>query len=441
VRRLSAGAALWVAVLGVTLAAVALWQYWRVSVRAIDARLLADAEALARGVDVTEGVLDVDVPPELAASLAVEEGYYGVYDADGRLLDGTAPVAPRRELVGPDAAPRAVVATLGGYRDVQLGAPMGATVRVGRSLGPLRADLGRLATSILVASVAAGLLAMPLAVWLRRAMGRSLAQIDSTARALTPGQPARIDLATLDHEFVGVAERLNEAFDRLERGLARERQLTADASHELRTPVTAILAESEWALARPRTEEEYRRALEVSARQGRRLKELLETLLTLARIEGGAQQPALDALDLGALADQAIADVARLADERGVTIVRHGGARVRGDRVQLGILLSNLLSNAVRYNTAGGRVNVEMAREGTQAWLEVRDTGPGLNPEVADRVFDRFWRATSSRSPREGGSGLGLAISKAIVEAHGGRITCRTGAGGTTFRVELPGAA
>jgi signal transduction histidine kinase len=113
---------------------------------------------------------------------------------------------------------------------------------------------------------------------------------------------------------------------------------------------------------------------------------------------------------------------------------------VRGDRVQLGILLSNLLGNAVRYNREGGAVHVQLALRGGQVALEVRDTGPGLDPAVADRVFDRFWRAEPSRTAREGGTGLGLAISKAIVDAHGGQIHCRTGPDGTTFVVELTAA-
>jgi two-component system, OmpR family, sensor kinase len=433
VRRLSAAAALWAVILGVTLAGVAIWQYWRVSVRAVDARLLADAEALAREIGETDDVLEVDVPAELRASLAAGDSYYGIYDADGRLLDGDAPPLP------PGGRIAIGRFSIDGHREARVAAAPRGTVRVGRPLAPLRADLWRLATSLLVASVTASLLAMPLTVWLRREVARSMTQIDRTARTLAPGQPARIDLASVDEEFAGVAGRLNEAFDRLEQGLARERQLTADASHELRTPVATVVAETEWALARPRMPEEYRHALEVCARQGRRLKDLLETLLTLARIEGGAQAPAYEALDLDALVAQAMDDASRLAHERHVTMTCDGRARVYGDRLQIGILLSNLLSNAVRYNHDGGTVHVSIHALDGRVGLEVRDTGPGMNPSVADRVFDRFWRAAPSRSAREGGTGLGLAIAKAVVEAHGGHITCRTGPEGTTFVVDLPG--
>jgi two-component system, OmpR family, sensor kinase len=425
------GAVLWAIVVGATLAGVAIGQYWRVSVRAMDGRLLADAEALARGIGITAGVLEVDVPAEVRAELAIGESYYGIYDADGRLLDGDAPSLD-------DAPMRTGVVTVNSFREARVTAPMGAAVRIGRPLAPLRDDLGRLATSVLVASLAACLLAVPLAFWLRRQLARSISQIGRTAVALAPGQPARIDIASVDEEYAGVAARLNEAFDRLEQGLARERQLTADASHELRTPVTTIVAESEWALARTRSDDEYRHALEVCGRQGRRLKEVLETLLAIARIEGGSQAPRLDDLDLATLVEHAVADAARSAGERQITITHDGHAKMRGDRVQLGILVSNLISNAVRYNRDGGTVHVSVATDGAVVRLEVRDTGHGLEPGMAERVFDRFWRAESSRSAKQGGSGLGLAISKAVVDAHGGTITCQSSPDGTTFIVVLP---
>jgi two-component system, OmpR family, sensor kinase len=432
VRRLTIRAALWAAVLGLTLASVAVWQYWRVSRHALDARLLDDAQALAHAITVTDGALDVDLPAELRAALTGAQSYYGIYDAEGRLLDGDAPAIADAE------AMRTALRSVAGYREARVSGPPGATVRVGRSLAPLHADVWRLATSILLASVVAILLAAPLTIWLRRELGRSMAQFDQTARALSPGQPARIDLARVDEEFAGVAARLNEAFDRLEQGLVREQQLTADASHELRTPVATIVTETEWALAQPRTEGEYRDALEVCARQGRRLKELVETLLALARLEAGAVGPAYEGLDVGALVSRAIADVQPLARRHEVTVESFGGAELRADRVQVGILLSNLLSNAVRYNRPGGHVRVTAGTDGDTVTLEVTDTGPGLDEGAADRVFDRFWRASPSRAAQEGGTGLGLAISKAIVDAHHGAIACHTGAEGTTFVVTLP---
>jgi two-component system OmpR family sensor kinase len=448
VRRVLALTALWAIGLSLALAALAIWQYWRVSMRALDTRITADADALARHIVVTDGVVEVEVTGDLRLAASEGASYYGIYDAQGRLLDGDAPPLPPSDIV------QTGTWTVDGHREHRLevaptsqdaaSTPL-AIVRVGQPLAPIRADVGRLATSLFIASLIAVLLAAPLAVWLRRELGRSIQQIDRTARTLAPGQPARIDLATVDAEFVGVGERLNAAFDRLEQGLVRERQLTADASHELRTPVTTIIAESEWALARPRSDEEYRHALEVCARQGGRLKSLVESLLTLARIESGSEPRAYEPVELRAVVHEVILDLARLAGERHVVLRCDGDGTAIGDRLQVGILVMNLLSNAVRYNRDGGAVtvtlsDVEAGEDGqARARIVVSDTGPGLDAAVVHRVFDRFWRAAPSRSSREGGTGLGLAIGKAIVDAHGGRIDLRTGPDGTTFTVDLPG--
>lgn len=449
VRRVFALTALWAGVLGLSMAGVAIWQYWRVSVRAVDSRVADDAAMLARQIVVTDGLVEVEVPGELRLALSEGSAYYGIYDGDGRYLDGDAPPMASSEVVATG------VWTVAGHRERRVSMTPGAAgaadapgtvvVRVGRPLAPVAADVRRLAASLLVASFAAVLLAAPLAVWLRREMARSIRGIDRIARVLAPGQSARIDPASVDDEFVGVASRLNEAFDRLEQAVTRERQLTADASHELRTPVATIVAESEWGLARPRHVDEYRHALEVCARQGRRLKTLIESLLTLARIESGQERPGHDAVGLRSVVEEVVGDLRLPTRDRGVAVRCEGDATARGDRVQLTILVTNLLSNALRYSPDGGivsvRLDVGVVRDGVR-WvtLAVRDSGEGMPAADAARVFDRFWRAAPSRSSREGGTGLGLAISKAIVDAHGGRIRVATAEGtGTVFTVELPG--
>jgi signal transduction histidine kinase len=243
----------------------------------------------------------------------------------------------------------------------------------------------------------------------------------------------------VDEEFVGVTRALNSAFDRLEQALARERQLTSDASHELRTPVTTLVAETQWALGRERTLGEYRKALEVCARQGLRMKALVESLLTLARLEGGTQPPSLARVDLRPLAEEMIAELAQLAAQYHIRVDAEGAGTVRADQTHMRILLSNLLTNAIRYNRPEGSVSVVIAPANGRVQLCVRDTGPGLEPDLTAHVFERFWRADPSRSARDGGSGLGLAITKAIVDAHGGTISCESTQGeGTTFTVTLP---
>ena len=139
------------------------------------------------------------------------------------------------------------------------------------------------------------------------------------------------------------------------------------------------------------------------------------------------------------VADETIAELAPLAAHHQVRIDVTGDAAAWADQMQMRILLSNLLSNAIRYNRSGGSVSVALTRTDGHARVRVTDTGPGLEPDVASHVFERFWRADPSRSARDGGSGLGLAISKAIVDAHGGTIACESALDrGTTFTVTLP---
>ncbi|MGH9370742.1 MAG: ATP-binding protein [Vicinamibacterales bacterium] len=435
VRRSSLGAALWVGILGLTVASLAVWQYWRTSLRTVDAGLTVDARALAERITVSNGLLEIEIDATMGLRGPVEgdERYYGVYDASGQLLDGTSPIVPDRLSPGPPFRTRM------GYREVLVDGPRESVVVVGQSLGAIYGDVRRLAASLLIASLVGAGLALPVAVWLRRQLARSIGQIDETARSLAPGQPTRIDVERVAEEFVGVAGTLNDAFDRLEQALARERQLTSDASHELRTPVTTLVAETQWALGRPRSTADYHRSLEVCARQGVRMKDLVENLLTLARLEAGTLPPARDHVELRPIVDETVAELEPLARHHRVTVLVDGDAVVWADRVQMRILLSNLLSNAIRYNHAEGEVRVTVSAVDGRTLLSVSDTGLGLEPELAAHAFERFWRADPARSARDGGNGLGLAISKAIVVAHSGTIAVQSAPDqGTTFSVELP---
>ena len=435
VRRLSFGAASWVGILGLTAATFAAWQYWRTSLRTIDARLSEDARAIAERITVSNGLLEIEIDAALGTSgeLQPDERYYGVYDASGQLLDGTPGVVPDRLLPSP------AVRTRMGFREVLAEGPRESVVVVGQSLAPIYGDLRRLAISLLLASLVGAGLALPVAIWLRRQLARSIGRIDETARSLAPGQPTRIDVGLVAEEFVGVARTLNDAFDRLEQALARERQLTSDASHELRTPVTTLVAETQWALGKARSAAEYRGSLEVCARQGVRMKGLVESLLTLARLESGTLPPARSTVPLRPLVDDTVAELEPLASHHRVTVFVEGEASVWADGVQIRILLSNLLSNAIRYNRPEGEVHVDMKDGDGRTVLSVRDTGAGLDPALASHAFERFWREDPARSARDGGNGLGLAISKAIVDAHAGTITVHSAPDrGTTFSVELP---
>jgi signal transduction histidine kinase len=169
------------------------------------------------------------------------------------------------------------------------------------------------------------------------------------------------------------------------------------------------------------------------------MKDLVESLLTLARIESGTLAPAMTEIRLRPLVDEAAAELEPLARHHRVRVFVEGEAVAWADRVQMRILLTNLLSNAIRYNRPEGEVRVEVSNSGGRTRLQVSDTGVGLDPAAAAHAFERFWRADPARSGRDGGTGLGLAISKAVTDAHAGTIAVRSEPQkGTTFVVDFP---
>jgi signal transduction histidine kinase len=237
-----------------------------------------------------------------------------------------------------------------------------------------------------------------------------------------------------------VAQALNGAFDRLHDALDAQRRFTTDASHELRTPLATVAAETEWALARGRSADEYRESLLTCRRATDRMARVVDRLLTLARADHDALPLERAPVPLKPVVQDALALVRPLAASKGVTIETHlDTATVDGDRERLTELVTNLCANAVEYNRDGGRVTVEVWPEGPEACMRVRDSGIGIASDDLPRIFERFYRPDLARDRRTGGAGLGLAIAKWIVEAHGGRISCRSTLGeGTEMLVRLP---
>ena len=314
-------------------------------------------------------------------------------------------------------------------------------VLVGRDLADTRRDVLAFAGT----AAAGGLMALVVSLlggWFLA--GRALApvaRISHAAAAMTAGDlTARIAIERTENELEQVALALNQAFDRLHQAVENERRFTADASHELRTPLATISAEIEWALARPRTDDEYRRCLDTAQRAADRMRRVVERLLTLAHADAGAAALQRAPVGLAPVVNDAVGIVKPLAEQKRVTIeTRLDAAMVVGDRDRLTDLATNLVSNAIRYNRDGGRVSVEVWPDGDDACLRVTDTGTGISADDLPRVFERFFRADKARTADSGGAGLGLAIAKWIVEAHGGRIACTSTAGhGTEVLVRLP---
>lgn len=257
-----------------------------------------------------------------------------------------------------------------------------------------------------------------------------------TAEDLAERIPARGARDELDH----LAETLNAMLTRLEAAFSEVRRFAADAAHELRTPLTALRGELEVGLRANRSPEEYRRVLQSALETAERLVRLAEDLLALSRATAGGLARS-GPVDVEALALGALDAGARLVQGRGVT-VRLGAvtpATAQGDQAALERALLNLVDNAVRYTPAGGKVEISTTL--ADGWVEiaVQDSGPGIAPEDAARVFEPFVRLEAGRAREAEGSGLGLAIARSIVTAHGGTLTLDSTPGaGSRFTIRLP---
>ncbi len=312
---------------------------------------------------------------------------------------------------------------------------------VGRDI----ADLQRTEWGLFLNVALAGLSTLAVAIfggWF--VAGRALApikRISRTARAMSEGDlNARIAVEQTDSELEQVASTLNDAFDRLRLAVEQERRFIADASHELRTPISVLRAETEWALDRDRTPQQYKEALTVGRRAALRMQDIVERLLALVRADVGAdlQEPAPVAMHT--LIGDVVTWLAPVAQARGVRLSVDGEPlTVNGDAEQLREALNNVIANAILYNTPGGSVTISTRESGGRASIEVVDTGIGIPAEAVPRVFDRFFRVDKARSREMGGSGLGLSIARTIFVAHGGDITCTSESGvGSMFVISLP---
>jgi signal transduction histidine kinase len=251
---------------------------------------------------------------------------------------------------------------------------------------------------------------------------------ERTARSLA--ENAQLQLEAQNEQLVR-ADRLKDEF-------------VALISHDLRTPLTSIIGYVELALDEdvdPPLDEERRGYLEVVTRSSDRLLRLVDDLLFVARLQSGQLELNAEMLDLAATAAQAVDEARPRSEQKGLAISFLGDTEVpvEADKGRIFQLLDNLISNAIKFTPEGGRVDVRAVRTGSGGMLEVSDTGIGLAPGEVERVFDRFFRSERATERQIPGTGLGLFISRAIAEAHGGRITASSTAGaGTTFRIELP---
>ena len=242
-------------------------------------------------------------------------------------------------------------------------------------------------------------------------------------------------------ELDRLAKTLNDMLGRLDDAFHQMRQFSADASHELQTPLTILKGEMEVALRSPRSAKEYQRVLESGLEEIDRISQLVEGLLLLARADAGVLRLDLRPVELKELLQEIYEQMKVVADDHSVSLQTASmePVSIQGDRENLRRLLLNLVDNAIKYTAEAGSVTLSVQAEGEWAAVRIFDTGIGLSKDEQDRIFTRFYRAVEARSQGEGGAGLGLCIAESIAEAHGGRIQVESTPGqGSTFTVFLP---
>ena len=298
--------------------------------------------------------------------------------------------------------------------------------------------LGNLLTAALIAMPGFILLAALGGWWIIRRAFRPLDTINATAAAINEGRDlsARIGLPAGHGEFSRLAENFDQMLERLEAAFEAEKQFTADASHELRTPVAVILGACEYAEKYDETPEERLETLQTIHRQGRRMAELIGQLLQMTRLDQGAEGLRLEELDLTALVRTLCAEQA-VGEDR-LRLDLQEGVRARGDSTLLTRLVQNLIDNAFKYGGAEGPVEVVLRRTAGEIRLTVRDYGPGIPPEQQEKIWQRFYQVDPARG-RDRGAGLGLSIVRQIAGLHGGRVSLESAPGqGCAFTLCLP---
>jgi signal transduction histidine kinase len=273
---------------------------------------------------------------------------------------------------------------------------------------------------------------------------RQLNEITTEVAAITDGRSLhrRLALSEETTDFADLVTTLNAMISRLETSFAGLRRFTADASHELRTPLAVLRADVERSMMTS-NQTERMVALEEALQEVRRMTDLVESLLTLARADEGRFDLHREPVELGPLVQEVYETALILGEAQGVTVNLPFTAEaiVMGDRTRLRQLFLNLVTNAIKYTPAGGKVELGVGRHPDNVTFAVRDTGIGISAADFPHIFERFWRAdrVRSRMSERGGFGLGLAISQWIAQAHGGSLVASSRLGrGSLFTVTLP---
>jgi len=317
-------------------------------------------------------------------------------------------------------------------------------VQVGSSLEGVEEALEQLLLILLIAVPAALLIASAGGLFLANKALRPVDAITRIARRIGSGDLSqRIRIKRVNDELGRLASTFNEMIAKLEKSFHQVKRFTADASHELKTPLTILRGEVEVGLKKKRGLKEYQRILASNLEEINRMSRIVEDLLTLSRADMGELIMEREEIELSALAREVWEDLQLLAKKKRIQLkfMDNGFTRVEGDPLFLRQLILNITENGLKYTRAGGEVAVRVKGDRDQGVVRllVADTGVGIPQKDLKRIFDRFYRVDGARSRETGGTGLGLSICQWIAQAHEGRIAVESKVGkGSTFTVTLP---
>ena len=406
------------------------------------ARTRADIEAIPRRIDdalmghqsLVLSVVGADGAPLFASPRAV---------FPSRLLADPGPVAPREPpLVTWEEGDHAYRGYVVRAQTATTGIPyvlIGTAVNIDHH----RKFLAMFYRNLWLAIAAAIVLAAVLG-W--GAARRSLAPLREMA-AVTGNITAsrlhdRLSLATLPAELVDLATSFNAMLSRLEDSFRRLSEFSSDLAHELRTPIGSLMTQTQVALSRTRSADEYREVLYSNSEEYERLARMISDMLFLAKSDNGLIVPRVESVDLAAEVRELFEFYDALAEDRGVRLELAGRGAIDGERLMIRRAISNLLSNAVDHTRRGGVVEVRIEQaDGGGVLLSVENPGDGIAAEHLPRLFDLFYRIDPSRQRSTDGAGLGLAITKSIVAAHYGTVRASSSGGLTRFEILFPAPA
>ncbi|HEX2440758.1 MAG TPA: ATP-binding protein [Methylomirabilota bacterium] len=418
---------------------------------------LAESEAAALQSDPAAAIHVHEGAPGGRPSFVRLDKFVQVIDLDGKVVArsatlGTARLPATARLLGRlrDGETVFVTATDVGEEPVRMvtvpvsvgGRRLG--VQVGMSLDDayavLRAGRWLVLSISVVMLIGIGLTGALLA---RKALGPIDAIVRRARRIGESNLAERLPHPGTRDEIARLVETLNDMLGRLDRSFDAQRRFTADASHELRSPLSRLRAELEVTLRRSRTAGEYEETLRSCLDEVERLQALTEELLALARLDAREEPERTEALLVGDLVADAVAAVGSEAKSRGVTVelVPAPAIMVQTAPAAARVALANVLHNAVKFSPAGGLVKTVVTVDRDETVVTVSDSGPGVALEEVPLIFERFYRGQASRASETAGVGLGLAIARALIERQGGRISVAgSGEQGAVFRIHLPRA-